>query len=72
MGCCPAKYLKRRAERHAFEEEELTRAIPDYDPAEAKSIAEARSGRMLPLSEPGRMAPNTVRKVPRKAARKDG
>jgi hypothetical protein len=40
MGCSPQAYLKRRADRDANKQKELIGAIPDYDPAEAKQIAE--------------------------------
>ena len=59
VGCCPAKYLKRRAERDAFEEREVSRAIPDYDPAEARRVKRALQRRWRSIR--AEMATNTLK-----------
>ena len=61
VGSSPALYRKRRQQRDQFKQRELIGAIADYDPAEAKQVAEARKRRMRPMSIRESMAENTLR-----------
>src|SRR3974390_1679494 len=61
VGSSPAQYRNRRKQRDEFKQRELIGAIPDYDPKEAKQVAEARKRRMRPLSIRESMAENTLR-----------